>query len=676
MNTTVQYIGDWGHILAAALFAALSIWTGRRFVTERAGKLLVAALALTSAWLLSIAFGGVDRLESGVMESLRNCGWLVCLFVLPNRFGGQASRQARGARPLYLALALLLVAQSGVDLLANLAASEGAHIIGLADSAIVLRILWAIGALLLTQRIFIACPARVRAGIAPLAAAMTAMWGYDLVLYGAAFFNAGGMVKMLYALRGLNMAALAPVIALSSRTVRNAALQPSRVLAWRGLGVAVGIILALLILSALMALGNGASPVARTLAAAVLFLAVAGTLLFVPATRLHRTAKVLAAKHLFRHRYDYREQWMAFADTLGGDAHTSIHNRALKAMADITQSSCGALLLADSAEDGRFVWLAEWNWKGEHPEALQFAGAQYARMRAKGWITDINEARVGNEPLPLWLAQERSAWALVPLVHFGEQIGLVLLGHPPITRALDWEDFDLLRAVGGQQLASYLAESARAGGAGRGDAASRTSTAASPSSCTTSRTWRQPAQPAGPQCRASTPKSRPFRADMLVTLRNSADKLNALLARLSRYGGGRGGAHRRMSPATWSRSDGRWRASSPSAILLVRPNASSLSGARQSRRGAGAGARSIWCRMRWKPAEPGSPVFASPDQRGPERAVLRSRRLGLRHVARVHPRPACSSPSPPPSRAASASAPMRRANWCARWRPAGRWNRA
>src|SRR3546814_3306249 len=29
-----------------------------------------------------------------------------------------------------------------------------------------------------------------------------------------------------------------------------------------------------------------------------------------------------------------------------------------------------------------------------------------------------------------------------------------------------------------------------------------------------------------------------FRADMLVTLRNSADKLNALLARLGRYGAG------------------------------------------------------------------------------------------------------------------------------------------
>jgi hypothetical protein len=37
------------------------------------------------------------------------------------------------------------------------------------------------------------------------------------------------------------------------------------------------------------------------------------------------------------------------------------------------------------------------------------------------------------------------------------QIGLVLLGHPPITRALDWEDFDMLRAAG-RQVASYLAE--------------------------------------------------------------------------------------------------------------------------------------------------------------------------------------------------------------------------
>jgi hypothetical protein len=193
MNAPLEFIGNWGHMLAAGLFAALSIWSSRSFAKERAGKLLVVALVLTATWLLSVAFGGVDRLENGVAESLRNCGWLVCLFVLPDRFGRHATHQAQGARPLYLILALLLVAQCGVDILTTLAASEGAVWSGISESAIVLRILWVIGALLLTQRIYAASDADVRGRIAPVRRRSSpAMWGYDLVLYGAAFFKQGG----------------------------------------------------------------------------------------------------------------------------------------------------------------------------------------------------------------------------------------------------------------------------------------------------------------------------------------------------------------------------------------------------------------------------------------------------------------------------------------------------
>ena len=36
-------------------------------------------------------------------------------------------------------------------------------------------------------------------------------------------------------------------------------------------------------------------------------------------------------------------------------------------------------------------------------------------------------------------------------------LGAILLARPPIDRALDWEDFDLLR-IAGRQVASYLAE--------------------------------------------------------------------------------------------------------------------------------------------------------------------------------------------------------------------------
>src|SRR3712207_7428581 len=52
------------------------------------------------------------------------------------------------------------------------------------------------------------------------------------------------------------------------------------------------------------------------------------------------------------------------------------------------------------------------------------------------------------------------SWAGVPLVHEQRLIGIVLLGAPDYPRALDWEDFDLLRTAGGQA-ASTLAEADR-----------------------------------------------------------------------------------------------------------------------------------------------------------------------------------------------------------------------
>jgi putative PEP-CTERM system histidine kinase len=100
---------------------------------------------------------------------------------------------------------------------------------------------------------------------------------------------------------------------------------------------------------------------------------------------------------------------------------------------------------------------------------------------------------------------------------------------------LDWEDFDLLRVVG-QQLASYLAEQAGQQAlmdASRFDEFNRRmafvmhdiKNLASQISLLSGNAEKHADNP-------------DFRKDMLVTLRNSSDKLNALLARLSRYGSG------------------------------------------------------------------------------------------------------------------------------------------
>jgi putative PEP-CTERM system histidine kinase len=160
-----------------------------------------------------------------------------------------------------------------------------------------------------------------------------------------------------------------------------------------------------------------------------------------------------------------------------------------------------------------------------------FADAEY--------ILDLDHWRRGTDEsvppaaVPDWLANEEQAWALVPLLHYERLLGIVVLARPPHARTLDWEDFDLLRVIG-RQLASYLAEQSShdaLGEALRFDEFNRRiafvihdiKNLASQLSLLARNAERHADKPE-------------FRADMLVTLRNSADKLNALLQRLGRYG--------------------------------------------------------------------------------------------------------------------------------------------
>ena len=51
-------------------------------------------------------------------------------------------------------------------------------------------------------------------------------------------------------------------------------------------------------------------------------------------------------------------------------------------------------------------------------------------------------------PVPEAMFADERIWAGVPLIHAGRLAGLALLARPPGRRALDWEDFDLLRTAG------------------------------------------------------------------------------------------------------------------------------------------------------------------------------------------------------------------------------------
>jgi putative PEP-CTERM system histidine kinase len=187
-------------------------------------------------------------------------------------------------------------------------------------------------------------------------------------------------------------------------------------------------------------------------------------MMLMPPGRARSWLKLQAAKHLFRHRYDYREEWLRFTHRLGGvQPGEELSARIERALADIVETADARLLVVGAS--GRLEPAGAGEWPAG---AAQGAGADFTRLLERGQrILDgdalrgphASPAATGEERelAPRWLIEDRSIWAGVPLAHGDRLTGLVLLGRPPVARRLDWEDFDLL-AVAGRQVASHLAE--------------------------------------------------------------------------------------------------------------------------------------------------------------------------------------------------------------------------
>jgi len=531
--------GRWMDLVAAFAAMLLIVWLIDRYRRGKGmGRAEIAAVALTALWCLICSVAGAKSAMATLGEVARNLAWLLVVLKLFAR--DHRDETVTPVRPVLVVLALVETFQLALVILSARFADIPGAVTMIGQLSDLFHLLMTTGALVLVHNLYVGAVAGQRGSVRWNCLALAVLWGYDLNYYTIAYL--GRMVPdELVALRALAQGVAVIMIGIAARTGGSLRLSPSRAVAFQSLVLLViGIYLIVMVGAAQSVAWTGGNTT-ELVQLGFAFVTTVVIISLVPSARLRRWLNVVLAKHFFQHRYDYRAEWLRFARTIGrADANAQpLHARVIQAVADITDSARGLLLVP--GEGGALVLAAQWQWPTLEMPASAMDPRSLAFLESTGFIVDLDQVRKGMDHsgeaamMPAWMVDEDAIWVLVPLLYFERLVGLVVLGRPALTRELDWEDFDLLRVVG-QQLASFLAEQTSHAAlleASRFDEFNRRiafvmhdiKNLASQLALLARNAERHADNPA-------------FRRDMLVTLRNAADKLNALIARLSRYGAG------------------------------------------------------------------------------------------------------------------------------------------
>ncbi|MGU3391593.1 XrtA/PEP-CTERM system histidine kinase PrsK [Sphingomonas sp. M1A8_2b] len=528
----------WSHALTALLFGTLGLaqLRGARGASWGVGRwahrAFVVALFATSLWGLAVA--GIDPRDvaTRIAESVRNIAWLVFMMALVRH--DRAGSVALGA---VYCVVMIVAGASAVLAVLQLAPVQADARVALESARLVFRMMAAVSALVLVHHLYQAAPAS-RGGVRLVVLALASMWSVDLLLFAARYVQGDWSIALVI-LRGAVMAGVAVVLAIAVHRSGDWTLALSRPIAVRALSAIALVLYAGATALATSVAASYAGGSLRIVQTAIVFGATAALLALVSTPWLRAWTKVKVAKHLFRHRYDYRAEWQRFTDTLGkpGGGAQSLETRVVKSIADLTDSPGGLLLVPDNPDNDALALGAAWNWTSVSDGPPDAALARYLSEDAR--IVELDGVRAGTcsageaASVPDWIRASPEAWAIVPLVHGGALVGAIVLARPPVDRALDWEDFDLLR-VAGRQAASYLAEDrahAALADAARFDEFNRRfafilhdiKNLVSQLTLVARNAERHADNPA-------------FRVDMVATLKDSSDRMNALLARLSQHG--------------------------------------------------------------------------------------------------------------------------------------------
>ncbi|MDH5285521.1 MAG: PEP-CTERM system histidine kinase PrsK [Betaproteobacteria bacterium] len=459
-EATFASIGVASYAVAAAGWLLLAGRAATGFDASPRRALLLGAALSTAAWAALAAFhvrSGASWALGGAnaADVLRYACWFAFVATL---LQGDAKAGAASGAVRWLAWTAASLA------VAALAMFDGVHhprglLEGDARPGAALNVGLAVAGLAFAEHLYRRTHPQSRWRIKPLAAALVATFGFDLYVFADALLFAR-VDPDAWVARGAAHALVIPlVVAATSRSAGwTAELHLSRqaILQSFALLFAVGLLLAIAAAGYLVRYVGG--DWGRVMQIVVLFAAVVFVVAAVSSGSFRSWLRVFAGKHLFPYRYDYREEWLRFTRTLASDsAVVGMQERAIRALADLVESTGGALWLADE----RGVLRPAARLSAPTVDGTLAPDAPLPAFLARtGWIVSLPElaaqpGRYAGLEVPEWLRTLPGAWLVVPLPVGSDVVGFVVLLDPRSPVEIDWEVRDLLKAAA-RAAASYL----------------------------------------------------------------------------------------------------------------------------------------------------------------------------------------------------------------------------
>ena len=433
----------------AFVYAVLCALILARPPISRTAAYLALACLTTALWaFLVVIFRDAPTSGApGWLELARSGAWYAFILHLYRR-----SVAARGQlMQAFSTMGLLAFLVIGGLVLTHLVESQAPGTLWLVGIGVRLGI--AVCNLLLLENLYFNTPPEARWHVNLLCVALGGMFLYDLVLYAdSALFH--GISRPLFESRAPVTMIAAPLIAVAAVRDRRwkVDIHVSRDVVFHSLT---------LVLSGVFLMGlaftgevfrRGGAEWGHVVEVSLLCAGVIAIAVMLTSGSMRSRVRGVLVDNFFSHRYDYRREWMRCIDTLTApDTFVGLHKRAIRAVAEVVDSPAGVLFVR-APEDVAFQWAGSLNTPAVtapippgHPLIPVFADGDRIAV-----LEELPDAASWFEEIP-------RAWLAVPLNHFGNLIGFVVLTRSRAPFKLDHEVSQLLRVVG-REVASRVAE--------------------------------------------------------------------------------------------------------------------------------------------------------------------------------------------------------------------------